>query len=88
MMMKATDLFFTDAFEEMIIKHIVQTVDSMQLIEYLTKKMLSTKYYFSRLEHASKKWLECLKEIRNNEKFKEILIAIYSTSGAEKKRYS
>jgi hypothetical protein len=25
-----------------------------------------------------------LKEIRNNEKFKEILIAIYSTSGAEK----
>jgi DNA-binding response OmpR family regulator len=31
-----------------------------------------------------KNGLECLKEIRNNEKFKEILIAIYSTSGAEK----
>jgi hypothetical protein len=28
-----------------------------------------------------KNGLECLKEIRNNEKFEEILIAIYSTSG-------
>jgi hypothetical protein len=41
----------------MIIKHIVQTVDNgMQLIEYLTKKMLSYQILFSRLEHASKKW--------------------------------
>jgi hypothetical protein len=43
--------------------------------------MLSYQILFSRLEHTLKNGLECLKEIRNNEKFKEILIAIYSTSG-------
>lgn len=79
-------LIFTDAFDEMIIKHIVQTVDNgMQLIELLTKKdAILPDIIFLDLNMPLKNGLECLKEIRNNDKFKEIMIAIYSTSGADK----
>ncbi|MFT5251930.1 MAG: CheY-like chemotaxis protein [Flavobacteriales bacterium] len=79
-------LIFTDAIDEMIIKHIVQTVDDgMQLIEYLTKKdAILPDIIFLDLNMPRKNGLECLKEIRKNEKFGGILIFIYSTSAAEK----
>jgi CheY-like chemotaxis protein len=79
-------LIFTDAIDEMIIKHIVQTVDDgMQLIEYLTKKdAVLPDIIFLDLNMPRKNGLECLKEIRKNEKFGGILIFIYSTSAAEK----
>jgi CheY-like chemotaxis protein len=79
-------LLFKDAFDEIKIRHIVQTVDNgMQLIAYLTEKdTVLPDIIFLDLNMPRKNGLECLKEIRNNEKFGEIMIAVYSTSAAEK----
>ena len=78
-------MLFKDAFKELKIKSIVDTVNNgTQLMDYLTKKDAALPYLiFLDLNMPRKNGLECLKEIRGNEKFKEILIAIYSTSASE-----
>ncbi|MFI5129552.1 MAG: response regulator [Chitinophagales bacterium] len=79
-------LLFKKAFSELSLRTIVQTVnDGIELMELLTKKAaLLPKIIFLDLNMPRKNGLECLREIKNNKKFKEILIAIYSTSASEK----
>lgn len=79
-------LLFKEAFLELKIKVIVRTVNNgMQLMEWLNKKNIRLPdLLFLDLNMPRKNGLECLKEIKSNEKLKYISIAIYSTSGNEK----
>lgn len=78
-------LLFKEALEELKINCIVHTVNNgIQLMDYLTKKDATLPHLiFLDLNMPRKNGLECLKEIRSNEKFKEISIAIYSTSASK-----
>ena len=59
--------------------------DGEQLMDYLTKKEIILPHLiFIDLNMPRKSGFQCLKEIRHNEKFKNISIAIYSTSATEK----
>lgn len=77
---------FKEALEELKIKSFVHTVnDGIQLMEYLNDKDTPVPHLlFLDLNMPRKNGLECLKEIRNNAKLKDISIAIYSTSASEK----
>ena len=79
-------LIFKEALKELEIKHTIHIVNNgLQLMDYLTKKDTSLPHLiFLDLNMPYKNGMECLKEIRHNEKFKSIAIAIYSTSGSEK----
>lgn len=79
-------LIFKEALEELEIKNSIHTVNNgMQLMEYLTKKDTDLPdLIFIDLNMPRKNGLECLKEIRGNEMFKNISIAVYSTSALEK----
>lgn len=79
-------LLFTEAFAELKIKTIVHTVNNgIQLMEWLNEKDITLPdLLFLDLNMPLKNGLECLKEIRSNEKLKEISIAIYSTSDNQK----
>ena len=78
-------LLFTDAFSELKIKTIVQTVNNgTQLMESLGVKILPSPYFlFLDLNMPPTNGLACLKEIKSNEKLKDVFIAIYSTSDSE-----
>jgi len=78
-------LFFKDAFEEIKIKTVVHTVnDGLQLMNYLNmENALLPHVLFLDLNMPFKNGLECLYEIRNTEKLKDISIVIYSTSASE-----
>lgn len=77
---------FVDAFEELKIKSEVNTVnDGVNLMEYLEKRSGNLPdIVFLDLNMPRKNGLECLKEIRQNPRLKEIIVAIYSTSSSEK----
>ena len=77
---------FQEAFEELEIKTVVHLLnDGVQLMAYLNKKgAILPQLLFLDLNMPRKNGLECLKEIRSNEKFNDIFIAIYSTSATEK----
>jgi CheY-like chemotaxis protein len=79
-------LLFTEAFAELKIKTIVHTVNNgIQLMERLYLKDLRLpNLIFLDLNMPVKNGMECLKEIRSDEKLKDISIAIYSTSDNEK----
>lgn len=79
-------LIFKEALEELALKPIVHTANNgMELMAYLTKKNARLPHLiFLDLNMPRKNGLECLKEIRGNEKLKDISIAIYSTSANEK----
>jgi CheY-like chemotaxis protein len=83
---EADRLLFTEAFSELKIKHIVVTVNNgVQLMDYLNKKENQLpQLLFLDLNMPCKNGLQCLKEIRSNEKLKDISVAIYSTSNSEK----
>ncbi len=77
---------FKEALEEGKIKTSVTSVnDGVELMEYLMKEdtQLPT-ILFLDLNMPRKNGLECLVEIRQNEKLSEIVVAIYSTSSSEK----
>lgn len=78
-------LLFKDAFKELKIKSIIHTVNNgTQLMDYLAKIDAALPHLiFIDLNMPRKNGVECLKEIRSNKKFKEIVIAIYSTSASE-----
>ncbi len=77
---------FKEALEGLEIETIVHTVNNgMELMAYLTQENAPLPHLiFIDLNMPRKNGLECLKEIRNNEKLKDTFIAIYSTSGSEK----
>jgi CheY-like chemotaxis protein len=83
---EADRLLFTDAFSELKIETVVQTVNNgVQLMEYLRKKEKPLpQLLFLDLNMPRKNGLQCLMEIRGNEKLKDISVAIYSTSNSEK----
>lgn len=78
-------LFFTDAFEELKINTIVNTVNNgRELLNYLHhQETVLPNIIFLDLNMPILNGIECLKEIKLNEKFKDIAIAIYSTSTSE-----
>lgn len=79
-------LLFREAFSELKIKTSVQTTNNgMELMAYLNSKDVELPYLiFLDLNMPRKNGLECLKEIRSNEKLKDIFVAIYSTSHSDK----
>ena len=79
-------LLFTEAFSESKIKTIVRTVNNgIQLMEWLHMKNIRLPdLLFLDLNMPRKNGFECLKEIKSNEKLKDISISIYSTSENEK----
>lgn len=78
-------LFFTDAFEELKITTKVSTFnDGVYLMEHLNSAdIILPEILFLDLNMPRKSGMDCLKEIRANDRFKDIAIAIYSTSSSE-----
>ena len=77
---------FKEALEESKIKTVVYTVrDGVELMDYLSKEDTPVPHLlFLDLNMPRKNGLACLKEIRENEKLKQVAVAIYSTSSSEK----
>ena len=78
-------LFFTDAFDELKINTKVNTFnDGVELMNYLNKPdAVLPNVLFLDLNMPRKNGIECLDEIKTNEKFNDIAIAIFSTSSSE-----
>ncbi|QTD36496.1 response regulator [Polaribacter batillariae] len=78
-------LFFEEAFEELKMNTKVKTCnDGVELMDYLNNETNSLpNILFLDLNMPKKSGIECLLEIKNNERFKDIAIAIYSTSASE-----
>jgi CheY-like chemotaxis protein len=79
-------LIFKKAFSDLKIDTVIHTVNNgVELLERLNMKDIPLPYLiFLDLNMTPINGLESLKEIRSAEKLKDILIAIYSTSNAEK----
>lgn len=78
-------LFFTDAFDELKINTVVNTVkNGRELINFLNhSETVLPNIIFLDLNMPILNGIDSLKEIKQNEKFKDIAIAIYSTSSSE-----
>lgn len=78
-------LFFTDAFEELKINTKVNTFnDGVELMDYLNKpEAVLPNVLFLDLNMPRKNGIECLAEIKNDNRFDDIAIAIFSTSSSE-----
>ncbi|MGZ4033626.1 MAG: response regulator [Bacteroidia bacterium] len=78
-------LFFKRAIEVAKIKTIVTIVnDGVELMKHLSdSKTILPDLLFLDLNMPIKSGIECLKEIRSDNKFKDLLIAIYSTSASD-----
>src|SRR5688572_22324718 len=78
-------LFFKEAFEEIKVKTVVETVnDGVQLMNYLNREDIPLPHVlFLDLNMPRKGGIECLEEIRANDKLKNLTVAIYSTSASE-----
>lgn len=78
-------LFFTDAFDELKITTKVKTFkDGVYLMDYLnTNDSTLPNVLFLDLNMPRKSGMECLKEIKQNQRFNDVVIAIYSTSASE-----
>ena len=78
-------MFFTDAFDELKINTKVQTfINGLELMNYLNEDTsVLPNVLFLDLNMPKKNGIECLLEIKENERFKDIAIAIYSTSSSE-----
>ncbi len=79
-------ILFKEAIESLKVNTSLTLLnDGIQLMEYLYKNGDNLPHIiFLDLNMPMKNGLECLQEIRKNNKFKDITIAIYSTSGSEK----
>lgn len=79
-------LFFKEAIEEVKVKTVVAMVnDGVELMEYLDRLDIHLPdLLFLDLNMPRKSGMECLQEIRSSNRFKDLVIAIYSTSGLEK----
>lgn len=78
-------LFFTEAFSELKINTRVNTVnDGVELMDFLNnEESVLPNVLFLDLNMPRKNGVECLLEIKQNDRFKDIAIAIYSTSSSE-----
>ena len=75
-------LLFTDAFDELKINTVVNTFNNGQLLmDHLNNpESVLPHIIFLDLNMPIKNGMECLAEIKQNDRFKDIAIAIYSTS--------
>ena len=75
-------MFFKDALEELPVKSLLNTVnDGEQLIKLLTSETaVLPDLLFLDLNMPRKTGLECLDEIKRNEKLRSLPVIIYSTS--------
>lgn len=83
---EADRLLFEEAFDELKASTSVMTVaDGVELMEFLKRTALENLPHilFLDINMPKKNGMECLKEIRGNKKFKEVSVAIYSTSSSE-----
>jgi CheY-like chemotaxis protein len=78
-------LLFKEALSGLKIKTSVETVkDGVELMEFLAQKTeVLPQLIFLDLNMPKKNGFECLKEIKSIERYKDISIAIYSTSTSE-----
>lgn len=78
-------LFFSDAFDELKINTVVNTVkNGRELINFLDHpETVLPNIIFLDLNMPILNGIDCLKELKQNDKFKDIAIAIYSTSSSE-----
>lgn len=78
-------LFFKDAIEEVKVKTVLTILnDGLQLMQYLnTPNVKLPNVVFLDLNMPIKGGMQCLKEIRSDNKLKDLSIAIYSTSASE-----
>ena len=78
-------LFFTDAFDELKINTVVNTVNNgRELLQFLNHpETVLPNIIFLDLNMPILNGIESLKEIKKNDRFKDIAIAIYSTSSSE-----
>lgn len=78
-------LFFREAFEEVKINYQFTAFnDGEQLMDYLNQPSNPLPdIIFLDLNMPRKSGIECLKEIRDDERLKKISVAIYSTSSSE-----
>ncbi len=78
-------LFFTDAFEELKINTIVNTVNNgKELLNYLNHpETILPNIVFLDLNMPILNGIDCLKQIKANDKFNDIAVAIYSTSSSD-----
>jgi CheY-like chemotaxis protein len=78
-------LFFTDAFDELKINTKVNTFnDGVELMNYLNQpEAILPNVLFLDLNMPRKNGIECLDEIKMNDRFNDIAIAIFSTSSSE-----
>lgn len=76
---------FKDAFNEIKMKTVVFTVnDGVQLMNHLNSMSgVLPHLLFLDLNMPFKSGMECLKEIKGNERLKNISVVIYSTSASE-----
>ncbi len=78
-------LFFRDAFEEIKIKTLVETVnDGVELMNYLTQPdIILPHILFLDLNMPRKGGIDCLLELKRIDRIKNIAVVIYSTSASE-----
>jgi CheY-like chemotaxis protein len=78
-------LFFKEAMEEINPDTLVSFVnDGSQLMYFLNQPGIQLPdIIFLDLNMPIKNGMDCLMEIRANDRFKEVIIAMYSTSGSE-----
>ena len=78
-------MFFEDAISELPIKtHLRSVADGDELLDYLSDpNNVMPNLIFLDLNMPKKGGIECLKEIRSDERFNNLCIAIYSTSASE-----
>lgn len=78
-------LLFTDAFDELKINTVVSTFNNGQLLmDFLNNpESVLPHIIFLDLNMPIKNGIDCLKEIKQNERLKNIAIAIYSTSSSD-----
>ncbi len=83
---EADRILFKEAFEEMEIEINFQSVnDGVQLMNHLDKKDTPLPdFLFLDINMPRKNGLECLKEIRSNNLYKDVPVAIYSTSASDR----
>jgi DNA-binding NarL/FixJ family response regulator len=79
-------LIFKEIFDEMETETIVQMlIDGEQLMDFLKNENNPLPHIiFLDLNMPNMNGIECLKEIRSNERFSDVSIAIYSTSRSDK----
>ncbi|AWW32018.1 response regulator [Echinicola strongylocentroti] len=79
-------MMFRDAIMKVPLKTQVETVnDGVELLQYLANSSRDLPHIlFLDLNMPRKNGLECLKEIRSKENLRDLSVAIYSTSNAEK----